>query len=280
MAFLDSLVVLDRSLLTRGSPALRRRCTASQWGRNVDLGRRGWVSGVAVASLQVTLESHGDATTLRWEWDGSREEASHGFRVRYSPVEMAAAGIWSWRTVSQPMVRLAGMRPAVSYTAGIQPLFGSAANEWRTTQFRTHAISGGEIDAVGQDPVGVPAGEGGVDSGNDAPVTEFSRLEIRVGRILECEKHPDADTLYVEKVDVGEPETRTIVSGLVKYVPLDEMIGRTVVVLCNLKPRAMRGVTSFGMLLCASNEDHTEVDPLTAPEDTPMCVAYFLHCGW
>lgn len=49
-------------------------------------------------------------------------------------------------------------------------------------------------------------------------------MDIRVGKIISCEKHPDADSLYVEQIDVGEAEgPRTIVSGLVKYVPLEEM---------------------------------------------------------
>jgi tRNA-binding EMAP/Myf-like protein len=60
--------------------------------------------------------------------------------------------------------------------------------------------------------------------------------------------------LYVEQVDVGEAEPRTIVSGLVNFVPLEDMQQRKVVVLCNLKPRNMVGVKSHGMLLCASNE--------------------------
>jgi tRNA-binding EMAP/Myf-like protein len=53
-------------------------------------------------------------------------------------------------------------------------------------------------------------------------------MDIRVGKIISCEKHPDADSLYVEQIDVGEAEgPRTIVSGLVKYVPLEEMqVGR------------------------------------------------------
>ena len=96
--------------------------------------------------------------------------------------------------------------------------------------------------------------------------TEFSRLEIKVGKILEVEKHPDADGLYVEKIDVGEEEPRTIVSGLVKFIEKEDFEGMSTLVLCNLKPRAMRGITSAGMVLCASNEDHTKVWPLLAPE--------------
>lgn len=69
---------------------------------------------------------------------------------------------------------------------------------------------------------------------------------------ISCWQHPDADSLYVEKIDVGEAEPRTVVSGLVQFVPKEELQDRLVVVLCNLKPQKMRGVDSQGMLLCAS----------------------------
>lgn len=98
-----------------------------------------------------------------------------------------------------------------------------------------------------------------------AAASPVENLDIRIGRVAKCEQHPDADSLYVEEVDVGEPETRTIVSGLVKFVPLEQMQGRQVVVLCNLKPRNMRGVKSNGMLLCASNGAHDAVEPLLPP---------------
>ena len=65
-------------------------------------------------------------------------------------------------------------------------------------------------------------------------------------------RHPDADALYVEKIDVGEEKPRTIISGLVNFVPIQEMQDRMVVVLCNLKPMKMRGIDSQGMVLCAS----------------------------
>lgn len=55
------------------------------------------------------------------------------------------------------------------------------------------------------------------------PDISITRLDIRVGLIKKAEKHPDADSLYVEEIDVGEEQTRTVVSGLVKYIPLDEM---------------------------------------------------------
>ncbi|KFV40370.1 Tyrosine--tRNA ligase, cytoplasmic, partial [Gavia stellata] len=79
-----------------------------------------------------------------------------------------------------------------------------------------------------------------------------SRLDIRVGKVISVQKHPDADSLYVEKIDVGEPEPRTVVSGLVQFVPKEQLQDRLVVLLCNLKPQKMRGVESQGMVLCAS----------------------------
>lgn len=65
-------------------------------------------------------------------------------------------------------------------------------------------------------------------------------------------QHPDADSLYLEKIDVGEAEPRTVVSGLVAYVSQEDLQDRLVLVLCNLKPQKMRGIESQAMLLCAS----------------------------
>lgn len=55
------------------------------------------------------------------------------------------------------------------------------------------------------------------------PEISISRLDIRVGLIKKAQKHPDADSLYVEEIDVGEAAPRTVVSGLVKYIPLEDM---------------------------------------------------------
>ncbi|KAJ4795749.1 Methionine--tRNA ligase [Rhynchospora pubera] len=93
----------------------------------------------------------------------------------------------------------------------------------------------------------------------------ISKLDIRVGLITEVKKHPDADSLYVEEIDVGEGSTRTVVSGLVKYVPLEEMQNRKVCVLCNLKPVAMRGIKSHAMVLAASGPDHIKVELVEPP---------------
>lgn len=91
-------------------------------------------------------------------------------------------------------------------------------------------------------------GQKGAETVEDSP----HRLDLRIGKILEVSKHPDADTLYVEKIDLGETEPRTVVSGLAKYMSIEELQDRFVAVLCNLKPAKMRGIESQGMVLCTS----------------------------
>ncbi|TRY66218.1 hypothetical protein DNTS_006061 [Danionella cerebrum] len=96
----------------------------------------------------------------------------------------------------------------------------------------------------------------------EEPSVDVSRLDLRVGRIISAEKHPDADSLYVEQVDVGEGAPRTVVSGLVKHIPLEQMQNRMAVLLCNLKPAKMRGVLSQAMVMCASSPEKVEIlDP-------------------
>uniref|UniRef100_A0A2P2IUG7 Uncharacterized protein MANES_01G008600 n=1 Tax=Rhizophora mucronata TaxID=61149 RepID=A0A2P2IUG7_RHIMU len=92
-------------------------------------------------------------------------------------------------------------------------------------------------------------------------------LDIRVGRIIRAWRHEEANSLYVEEVDVGESEPpRIICSGLVNYIPLHLLQGRKVVVLANLKARNMRGVKSNGMLMAASDASHQNVELLDPPE--------------
>ena len=75
-----------------------------------------------------------------------------------------------------------------------------------------------------------------------------------VGEIVESKKHPNADKLLVSKIKIGD-EIRQIVSGIAKYYNPDELIGKKVIVVKNLKPVILRGEESRGMLLCASDED-------------------------
>ncbi len=81
---------------------------------------------------------------------------------------------------------------------------------------------------------------------------EFKKLDLRIGRIATVENHPNADKLYVLKVDMGGEE-RQLVAGLRPYYSADELQGKLITVAVNLEPAAIRGVESQGMLLAASD---------------------------
>lgn len=102
---------------------------------------------------------------------------------------------------------------------------------------------------------------------NQISIEDFAKVQLKVGEILTAEKVEKADKLLKFSVRIGEEE-RTIVSGIAKYYTADEMVGKQVVVVYNLKPAKLRGIESAGMLLCACdvNEDGTENVVLVAPE--------------
>ena len=83
---------------------------------------------------------------------------------------------------------------------------------------------------------------------------DFSKLDMRVGTILEAEKMPKANKLLVLKVDTGI-DVRTIVSGIAEHFSPEEVVGKRVTVLVNLAPRALRGIESEGMILMTSNPE-------------------------
>jgi methionyl-tRNA synthetase len=87
-----------------------------------------------------------------------------------------------------------------------------------------------------------------------ATFEDFSKLDLRVGTILEAEKMPKANKLLVLKVDTGI-DVRTIVSGIAEHFSPEEVIGKRVTVLVNLAPRALRGVESQGMILMTNNKE-------------------------
>lgn len=95
---------------------------------------------------------------------------------------------------------------------------------------------------------------------------DFSKLELKVGKILACEAHPNADKLLVLTVDLGTEE-RTIVSGIKNWYDSEDLVGKSVVVCTNLAPRKMRGIESQGMVLAAT--EGSGLSLLTTLEDMP-----------
>ena len=90
-------------------------------------------------------------------------------------------------------------------------------------------------------------------------IEDFSKLDLRVGKVLSCERHPDADKLFVLKVDIGEEKPRQIVSGLAGSYTPGQMMGKYIVVIANLQPVKLRGVESCGMLLAGKNDKEVAV---------------------
>jgi methionine--tRNA ligase beta chain len=91
------------------------------------------------------------------------------------------------------------------------------------------------------------------------------QMDIRIGRIMEIRRHPEADKLFVESIDFGT-EVRTILSGLVDDYQPDDLIGELVMCICNLKPKPLKGIASHGMVLCTSRDNRFEV--VRAPPGT------------
>jgi tRNA-binding protein len=87
---------------------------------------------------------------------------------------------------------------------------------------------------------------------------DFAKVDLRVARILEASNHPNADKLIVLKIDLGS-EQRQICAGIRGHYDPATLVGRSIIVVANLAPRMMRGQESNGMLLAASNPEHTRV---------------------
>ncbi len=83
---------------------------------------------------------------------------------------------------------------------------------------------------------------------------DFAKLDLRVGKVLAIEDHPNADKLYVVTVDLGGRQ-RQIIAGLRPYMPQEALLGKNIIVVANMEPRKMRGLESQGMLLAAGFEE-------------------------
>lgn len=130
-----------------------------------------------------------------------------------------------------------------------------------------------EAETPAPQPVAVPAAEKEPAAKAEPAETQalidyedFAKLDLRVARVLSCEKVEKADKLLKLEVQVGE-ERRTIVAGVAKYYTPEQMVGRKIVIVANLKPAKLRGIESQGMLLAASGDDMLEV--ITLQSEVP-----------
>ncbi len=106
---------------------------------------------------------------------------------------------------------------------------------------------------------------------------DFKRLDLRLGTVTEVNDHPEAEKLYILKVDLGEEEPRTVVTNIKNVYSKEDLLGHRILIVANLKPANFRGVKSFGMIVAA---DDTEMGgnsllllqpSIDVPNGTQMC---------
>ena len=83
---------------------------------------------------------------------------------------------------------------------------------------------------------------------------DWQKLDLRIGEILEVHDHPNADKLFVIKVDIGEKKIN-LVAGLKSYYDKKELVGKKVIIFTNLEQKTLRGIKSEGMILAADDEN-------------------------
>jgi methionyl-tRNA synthetase len=100
-------------------------------------------------------------------------------------------------------------------------------------------------------------------------ITDFAKIDLRVGEVRSAERIPKADKLLLLTVDIGEEKPRQILAGIAQYYEPEQLMGRKIVVVANLKPRKLRGYESQGMLLAASVGEEGKPVIATFAEDVP-----------
>jgi methionyl-tRNA synthetase len=100
-------------------------------------------------------------------------------------------------------------------------------------------------------------------------ITDFTKVELRVGEVLTAERIPKADKLLLLSVDIGEEKPRQILAGIAQYYQPEQLLGRKIAVVANLKPRKLRGYESQGMLLAASFGEEGKPVIATFTEEVP-----------
>ncbi|MEO8435862.1 MAG: methionine--tRNA ligase [Pyrinomonadaceae bacterium] len=139
---------------------------------------------------------------------------------------------------------------------------------------RHHATEADAVTTGGANQDAASAGASTASGASTQPdglidITDFTKVELRVGEVLTAERIPKADKLLLLTVDIGEEKPRQILAGIAQYYEPDSLVGRKIAVVANLKPRKMRGYESQGMLLAASVGDEGKPVIATFAEEVP-----------
>jgi methionyl-tRNA synthetase len=160
---------------------------------------------------------------------------------------------------SQPDPGTAGVRgPQTGSPAGV--LVPPATSAERELGSGVHATEADAVSDIDQKAEGVTS---------LIDITDFTKVDLRVGEVLTAARIPKADRLLLLTVDIGEEKPRQILAGIAQYYEPEQLPGRKIAVVANLKPRKMRGHESQGMLLAASVGDEGKPVLATFTEDVP-----------
>jgi len=147
---------------------------------------------------------------------------------------------WGQLRAGQKIGQIAAVFPRIDAKPAIEKM-----RELETQVSAEQAVLLGKAPAVS--PQAAPAGP-------QITIDDFSKIELRVGQVLSAERVKGADKLLHLKVDVAEAEPRSIVAGIAEAYAPEALVGRKVVIVANLAPRKLRGLTSNGMIVAASVE--------------------------
>jgi methionyl-tRNA synthetase len=201
----------------------------------------------AAAQLQTTLYTAAEALRIA--------------TALLSPVLIAAAPkIWAQLGIEEPLesVRLGSLRwgqlktgTKIGDVSGVFPRLDAkdAIPMMRDLEVKASAEQAALLGKTPDPPSPVEA-----PSVEKIGIDDFAKVDMRVGKVLSAEPVKGANKLLHLKVDIGESEPRTIVAGIAEAYPPEQLLNRKVVIVANLEPRKLRGITSNGMIVAASME--------------------------
>jgi methionyl-tRNA synthetase len=181
----------------------------------------------------------------------------------------------------QPRELRWGELPEGTAIGEVKPLFPriDKAKTMEEIRMQESGVRSQETEEPGSSPTvseGAPAGSGQHATEAEAvpgvayiDITDFAKIDLRVGEVKTAERIPKADKLLLITVDIGEEKPRQILAGIAQYYEPEKLIGRKIVVVANLKPRKLRGYESQGMLLAASVGDEGKPVIATFTEEVP-----------
>ena len=174
-----------------------------------------------------------------------------------APKIWAQLGIASdFTTVTLTDARGWGKLPGGTKVGALEPIFPRIEDKTAETAAPVIEPVKNEVQSAPQEIPHMP----------EVTIEDFSKMDLRVVKVLAAEKVAKADKLLKLTVDLGTEE-RTIISGIAKHFAPEELIGKDVVMIINLKPAKIRGIESRGMVLAASCGEKLSL--VTAPEMAP-----------